>query len=146
MIPEKAHLEAGFFHALLRVWNIARNSGATLVFYASEKILDILQRIIKKANIEAEFIIMNSWKDGEKTAAQLKDDEALIIFMAKRGMLSYIPGMRLIPELLNRKLSSNNYLLIFPFSETDRNDAEKRSVGNHDDFMEIGNVIKKIFK
>ncbi|WP_294314902.1 cation:proton antiporter [uncultured Chryseobacterium sp.] len=146
MIPENAHQEAGFFHALLRVWNIARNSGATLVFYASEKILDILQRIIKKANIEAEFIIMNSWKDGEKTAAQLKDDEALIIFMAKRGMTSYIPAMRLIPELLNRNLGKNNYLLIFPFSESDENNPEKRSVGNHGDFMEIGNVIKKIFK
>ncbi|WBV53946.1 cation:proton antiporter [Chryseobacterium gambrini] len=146
MIPENAHKEAGFFHALLRVWNIARNSGATIVFYASETILDILQKIIKKANIEAEFIIMNSWKDGEKTAAELKEDEALIVFMAKRGMKSYIPQMRLIPELLNRNLRDNNYLLIFPFSEFDENDVEKRSVGNHDDFMEIGNVIKKIFK
>jgi len=146
MIPENAHKEAGFFHALLRVWNIARNSGATIVFYASEIILDILQKIIKKANIEAEFIIMNSWKDGEKTAAELKEDEALIVFMAKRGMKSYIPQMRLIPELLNRNLRNNNYLLIFPFSEFDENDVEKRSVGNHDDFMEIGNVIKKIFK
>ena len=146
MIPENAHKEAGFFHALLRVWNIARNSGATIVFYASETILDILQKIIKKANIEAEFIIMNSWKDGEKTAAELKEDEALIVFMAKRGMISYIPQMRLIPELLNRNLRNNNYLLIFPFSEFDENDVEKRSVGNHDDFMEIGNVIKKIFK
>ncbi|WP_428069688.1 cation:proton antiporter [Chryseobacterium gambrini] len=146
MIPENAHKEAGFFHALLRVWNIARNSGATIVFYASETILDILQKIIKKANIEAEFIIMNSWKDGEKTAAELKEDEALIVFMAKRGMKSYIPQMRLIPELLNRKLRDNNYLLVFPFSEFDENDVEKRSVGNHDDFMEIGNVIKKIFK
>ncbi|MDN4014131.1 cation:proton antiporter [Chryseobacterium gambrini] len=146
MIPENAHKEAGFFHALLRVWNIARNSGATIVFYASETILDILQKIIKKANIEAEFIIMNSWKDGEKTAAELKEDEALIIFMAKRGMISYIPQMRLIPELLNRNLRDNNYLLVFPFSEFDENDVEKRSVGNHDDFMEIGNVIKKIFK
>ncbi|SIT28153.1 cation:proton antiporter [Chryseobacterium gambrini] len=146
MIPENAHKEPGFFHALLRVWNIARNSGATIVFYASETILDILQKIIKKANIEAEFIIMNSWKDGEKTAAELKEDEALIVFMAKRGMKSYIPQMRLIPELLNRNLRSNNYLLIFPFSEFDENDVEKRSVGNHDDFMEIGNVIKKIFK
>ncbi|WP_308004402.1 cation:proton antiporter [uncultured Chryseobacterium sp.] len=146
MIPENAHKEAGFFHALLRVWNIARNSGATIVFYASETILDILQKIIKKANIEAEFIIMNSWKDGEKTAAELKEDEALIVFMAKRGMKSYIPQMRLIPELLNRNLRDNNYLLVFPFSEFDENDVEKRSVGNHDDFMEIGNVIKKIFK
>lgn len=146
MIPENAHKEAGFFHALLRVWNIARNSGATIVFYASETILDILQKIIKKANIEAEFIVMNLWKDGEKTAAELKEDEALIVFMAKRGMISYIPQMRLIPELLNRNLRNNNYLLIFPFSEFDENDVEKRSVGNHDDFMEIGNVIKKIFK
>ncbi len=146
MIPEKAHKEAGFFHALLRVWNIARNSGATLVFYASENILNILQRIVKKANIEAEFIIMNSWKDGENTASQIKEDEALILFMAKRGMQSYIPRMRLVPEMLNKNLNNNNYLLIFPFSELNKNDQEKRSVGNHDDFVEIGNVIKKIFK
>jgi Kef-type K+ transport system membrane component KefB len=147
MIPENAHKEAGFFHSLLRVWNIARNSGATLVFYAPEMILNILQRIVKKANIEAEFIIMNTWKDGEKTAAQLKDDEALILFMAKRGMQSYISRMRLIPDLLNKSLKDNNYLLIFPFSKyDDENNAEIRSVGNHDDFTEIGNVIKRIFK
>ncbi|BAP32761.1 Na+/H+ anti-porter [Chryseobacterium sp. StRB126] len=146
MIPENAHKEAGFFHALLRVWNIARNSGATVTFYAPENIIDILQKIIKKANIEAEFIIMNTWQDGEKTAAQLKEDEALIILMAKRGMQSYIPRMRLIPELLNRYLNDNNYLLIFPFSEYDKNSPEIRSVGNHGDFMEIGNVIQKIFK
>ncbi|WP_419486969.1 cation:proton antiporter [Chryseobacterium bernardetii] len=146
MIPENAHKEAGFFHALLRVWNIARNSGATVVFYAPENIIDILQKIIKKANIEAEFIIMSTWQDGERTATQLKDDEALIIFMAKRGMQSYIPRMRLIPELLNRYLNDNNYLLIFPFSEYDKNSPEIRSVGNHGDFIEIGNVIQKIFK
>lgn len=146
MIPENAHKEAGFFHALLRVWNVARNSGATVVFYAPENILDILQKIVKKANIEAEFIIMSTWQDGEKTAANLKEDEALIVLMAKRGMQSYIPRMRLIPELLNRYLSDNNYLLIFPFSEFDENSPEIRSVGNHGDFMEIGNVIQKIFK
>ncbi|KFF18668.1 cation:proton antiporter [Chryseobacterium sp. JM1] len=146
MIPENAHKEAGFFHALLRVWNVARNSGATVVFYAPENILDILQKIVKKANIEAEFIIMSTWQDGEKTAAKLKEDEALIVLMAKRGMQSYVPRMRLIPELLNRHLRDNNYLLIFPFSEFDENSPEIRSVGNHDDFMEIGNVIQKIFK
>ncbi|UWX61043.1 cation:proton antiporter [Chryseobacterium oranimense] len=146
MIPENAHKEAGFFHALLRVWNIARNSGASVVFYAPENILDILQKIVKKANIEAEFIIMSTWQDGEKTAAKLKEDEALIVLMAKRGMKSYIPRMRLIPELLNKYLNDNNYLLIFPFSEFNENSPEIRSVGNHDDFVEIGNVIQKIFK
>lgn len=146
MIPENAHKEAGFFHALLRVWNIGRNSGATVVFYAAENILNILQRILKKANIEAEFIIMEKWKDGEETASKLQEDEALILFMAKRGMHSYIPRMRLIPDLLNKSLPDKNYLLIFPYSEYNENNFEKRSVGNHDDFMEIGNIIKKIFK
>ncbi|WP_419870320.1 cation:proton antiporter [Chryseobacterium sp. CT-SW4] len=146
MIPANSHKEAGFFHALLRVWNIARNSGATVTFYAPENILDILQKIIKKANIEAEFIIMNTWRDGEKTATKLGDNEALIVLMAKQGMRSYLPQMRLMPELLNRNLKNNNYLLIYPFSEYDKNKAEKRSVGNHGDFVEIGNIIKKIFK
>jgi len=146
MIPENGHLEPGFFHALLRVWNIARNSGATMTFYAPEVILEILQKIIKKANIEAEFIIMNTWRDAEQTAAGLKEDEALIILMAKRGMASYIPRMRFIPELLNKYLKDNNYLLIYPFSEYSQDNAEERSVGNHGDFMEIGNIIKKIFK
>jgi len=146
MISVNAHREAGFFHALLRVWNIARNSGATITFYAPEEIIAILQRIIKKATIEAEFIIINSWKDGETTATELKENEALIVFMAKRGMKSYIPQMRLIPELLNRYLMDKNYLLIYPFSEFDNSNAEKRSVGNHVDFIEIGKIITKIFK
>jgi len=145
MIPENAQKEAGFFHALLRVWNIARNSGATMTFYAPERILEILKRISKKATIEAEFITAKSWKDGETIASQLKQDEAIIIMMAKRGMKSYIPQMRLIPELLNKYVNDKNYLLVFPFSEFDNSNPEKRSVGNHDDFMEIGNVIKKIF-
>ena len=145
MIPENAQKEAGFFHSLLRVWNIARNSGATLTFYAPENILEILKRISKKATIEAEFIAVKSWKEGDKIASQIKQDEALIIIMAKRGMKSYIPQMRLIPELLNKYVSDKNYLLIFPFSEFDNGNQEKRSVGNHDDFTEIGNVIKNIF-
>jgi Kef-type K+ transport system membrane component KefB len=146
MIPDNSDKEAGFFHALLRIWNIARNSGATMTFYAPENIIEILQKIIKKANIEAEFIIMNTWRDGEKTAAQLKEDEALIVMMAKRGMRSYVPQMRIMPELLNKNLKENNYLLIYPFSDYDKNNPERRSVGNHNDFIEIGNIIQKMFK
>ncbi|KFF01400.1 sodium:proton antiporter [Chryseobacterium formosense] len=146
IIPKNAQKEAGFFHSLVRVWNIAKNSGAKMVFYAPENTINLLQRIIKKSNIEAEFIMIHTWEDSEETASGIKDDEGLIIFMAKRGMHSYIPRMRMIPELLNRSLLNKNYLLIFPFSEYENSNIEKRNVSNHDDFVEIGNVIKKIFK
>jgi len=145
MIPENAHLESGFFHSLARVWNIGKNSGAVLSFYAPENIINVLKKIIRKVNIEADFIITSSWADAEKQAENIKDNEGLILILAKRGMISYFPKMRYIPDFLNTHLQNKNYLLIYPYSKTDENDAEIRSVRNHDDFVEIGNIIKKIF-
>ncbi len=147
MIPANAEKEPGFFHALFRVWNVARNSGATMTFYAPENIINILQKIVRKVNIEAEFIIMNHWRDAETTASKLGENQALIIIMAKKGMPSYIPQMKLLPDFLNQHLHENNYLLVFPFAESpDSEDPEVRSVRNHGDFVEIGNIVSRIFK
>ena len=55
LIPANAEREPGFFHSLLRVWNIGKNSGAKMSFYANDKTTEILKSIIKKANIEAVF-------------------------------------------------------------------------------------------
>lgn len=146
MIPADSHKEPGFFHALLRIWNIGRNSGALLSFYAPDDIIELLQKIVKKANVEAEFIITNYWVDAEKTAENIPENEGLIVIMAKRGMISYFPKMRFIPEFLNRYVSKNNYLLIYPYSYSEQNKEEIRSVRNHGDFVEIGNIVKRIFK
>lgn len=146
MIPENAHLESGFFHSLARVWNIGKNSGAVISFYAPENIIKLLKKIIKKVNIEADFIVTDSWAMAEKKAEKIKDNEGLIVILAKRGMRSYFPKMRHIPDFLNTKLPKKNYLLIYPYSKTDKDNTEIRSVRNHDDFVEIGNIIKKIFR
>ncbi len=146
MIPENAHLESGFFHSLARVWNIGKNSGAVISFYAPENIIKVLKKIITKVNIEADFAATNSWAEAEKKAEMIKDNEGLILILAKRGMTSYFPKMRYIPDFLNSKLPNKNYLLIYPYSKTDEANTEIRSVRNHDDFVEIGNIIKNIFR
>ena len=146
MIPENAHLESGFFHSLARVWNIGKNSGAVISFYAPENINKVLKKIITKVNIEADFAATNSWAEAEKKAEMIKDNEGLILILAKRGMTSYFPKMRYIPDFLNSKLPNKNYLLIYPYSKTDEANTEIRSVRNHDDFVEIGNIIKNIFR
>ncbi|MGZ5209658.1 MAG: cation:proton antiporter [Kaistella sp.] len=61
VLPEKAHLESGFFHSLLKVWNIARNSGSKIEFYGNEKTIKVIENIKKKVNIDASFIIFNDW-------------------------------------------------------------------------------------
>lgn len=144
-IPANAEKDAGFFHAMLRIWNIGRNSGTKMNFYGNEKVLQILKRISKKATIEAQFTTVNSWHEAEQAAFKIKDNEGLIIMMAQKNMESYFPKMRAIPQLLNRELSNNNYMLIYPFSKMPENVIEKRAVSNADDFTEIGKIIGKVF-
>lgn len=146
LIPANAHLEAGFFHALLKVWNIARNSGAQLTFHATEETTSILKRILKKVNIEAKFKIVNSWVETEEIARSVGDNEGLIVFMAKRGMTSYLPQMSRVPGILNTLFKEKNYLLIYPYQGENDNNTEVRSVGNHGDFVQIGTQIGKLFK
>jgi Kef-type K+ transport systems, membrane components len=146
LIPEKAEQEAGFFHALLRIWNIGRNSGAFMSFYTSQITADVLKRIVKKATIEAEFNLVQHWDEAKRAALDIGEDEGLIVLMAKEGMISYFSQLRDIPSFLNQRLSDKNYLLIYPFSEYETDITEKRSLTNHADFVEIGKVIGRIFK
>ena len=59
LVPENAEMDAGFFHSMLRIWNIGRNSGAKMSFYGKDKTMLILKRIVKKASIEATFETIN---------------------------------------------------------------------------------------
>ncbi|KDN55626.1 cation:proton antiporter [Flavobacterium seoulense] len=146
LIPANAEREAGFFHSLLRVWNIGKHSGAKMNFYANEKTIQILKSIIKKANIEAVFNPVSDWEQAQQAAFNLEQDEGLIVLMAQRGMYSYFSKMQEVPEILNKNLRDNNYLLIYPFSQVDDTVTERRAVSNLDDFADIGKIIGKIFK
>lgn len=146
IIPSKSHLEPGFFHCLLRVWNIARNTGAKVDFYATASSIRILKRVIKKVNIEAEFNEINSWKEVEAVLSDISDNQGLIMLMAKRGMASYFPQMSRMPALLNKDFLDKNYLLVYPYQGSQVDNTEERSVNNHGDFVEIGNIVGKLFK
>src|SRR5690606_22944540 len=117
IIPRDAEEEPGFFHALLKIWNIARNSGATMTFHANRRMLGVLERILKKAAIEAELQEMESWNEEEKVLLGLETDQGLIVLMADRNRFSYTSPMHAVPEFLNNNLLHNNYILIYPYSE-----------------------------
>ncbi|MEL1253628.1 cation:proton antiporter [Flavobacterium sp. DGU38] len=145
-IPANAEKENGFFHSLLKIWNLAKNSGAKMNFYADEKAIRILTRIAKKSNIEADYNTVLNWQEAQKTAFTLKEDQGLIILMADRDMYPYFSKIRELPEILNKNLNNNNYILVFPSSEENNTVSEKRSVNNLEDFAEIGKIIGRIFK
>lgn len=146
LIPPGADREPGFFYALVRIWNIAKNSGATMQFHATAAMIDVLKRILKKSNIEAAMNEIANWEEAQSKAEDLGRDQGLIIVMADRNLFSYASQMHAVPDYLNKKAVDNNYILIYPFSK-DRDIAqESRSVNNVSDFATIGKLISKVFK
>ena len=145
LIPQLARQEPGFLLVLIHIWNIARNSGATMNFYANEPELDILKAIHKKSSIEATFRNIEHWKKAVEIAASLKENEALFVILAKKGMVSYTPKMKMIPDFLNGHLQDRSFMLFFPFADAETGTDEKRAISNHTDFIEIGKAIRKFF-
>ena len=147
ILPENAEKESRFFHSLLKVWNIARNSGSKIEFYGTDLTIAMIEKIRKKANIDASFIIFNNWSEITKVFAKMKENDALILFMAHRSMVSYLPQMQHVPDYLNEHFRERNFLLIFPAHQNEleyRKDT--RDIGNASDFVEIGKIVGKLFK
>lgn len=151
VIPPLASKEPGFFKAILRIWNLVRNSGAEISFYTNEETISLLEKIQKKAAINASFIIFNRWSELPKIAEKMKSDEGLILLMAKRGQVSYLHEMVRVPTLLQEYFQQMNYLLIYPALEDDTVTSTsyypgKRSHNSPADYQEIGQLIAKLFK
>lgn len=144
-IPPKIESEPGFFYVLLRIWNIALASGALMKFYAPETTIELLKRISKKVAIEAEYNNITSWKDIETGVQNLGANSGLIALMAKRGMASYIPQMKYVPDMLNANFKNKNYLLAYPFTSAEEQ-ADVRSISSNEDFEAISKIIRKIFQ
>ncbi len=146
LIPPLAYRESGFFEALWKIWNIARNSGSPLKFHTTANIIEILHRIIKKSAVEASFVSIANWAEVDQVISELKSDQGLIVMMADRNRFSYKSPIHTITQYLNENRIENNYLLIYPYTESDVDAAEKRSISNHEDFAEIGKLIQKVFR
>src|SRR5690606_33076606 len=135
-IPRNAETQAGFFYALLRVWNIARNSGAVMEFYAFASTVKVLEKILQKANIEATIETINSWKEIERISKDIEYNEGLIMLMDRRE-IGRSRFTNILPDTLNKQFSDINYLIIYPFTEKDEDVLEKRSINNFSDYTEI---------
>lgn len=151
IIPQYAEHEIGFPFWLVKVWNIAKNSGATIKFYGNEKTLSIIRDIHKKHPIEADFAIFEDWDELPVLSQKIKSDDNLIIILGRRKSLSYNIIMDKIPLYLKKHFLYNSYLLIFPMqlgilkseSESYINPSLSEPVERLD---EIGKTVGRLFR
>ena len=95
VIPENAEEELGFPLWVIKMWNLAQNTGSKLLFLRDEKkTLDILRDVHKDNPIEAEFRLFDDWDDFLIITRDMQPDDGLIIVMSHKGLPSFQTGMK----------------------------------------------------
>jgi Kef-type K+ transport system membrane component KefB len=113
-IPPKAELELGFPFWLVKVWNIARNTGDRMIFYTNETTKEYLLQILIKHPIQGDFRPFPTWKELGNLNILLKPDDNLIMIMSREGEASYHPKLKQVPQLIKLWLSKHSFILIYP--------------------------------
>jgi Kef-type K+ transport system membrane component KefB/nucleotide-binding universal stress UspA family protein len=151
IVPENAEKEIGFPFWLIKVWNIARNSGAKLVFYAAQETLQFIKEIQSKHPIECEFENFSDWDDFLILARDFHQDDNLIIILSRKDKPSFHSNMTKIPSYLNKYFKDTSYILIYPM-QTGVTDTSQIDLKNPtfieplEKLDEIGKTIAKIFR
>jgi hypothetical protein len=143
--------EIGFPFWLIKVWNIARNSGAKLVFYASRDTLKFIKEIQSKHPIECEFEDFHDWDDFLILARNFQNDDNLIIVLSRKDKPSFHHNMTKIPSYLNKYFKDTSYILIYPMQAgvTDTSQIDLKNptfIEPLEKLDEIGKTIAKIFR
>jgi len=114
IIPDKAEKEMGFPFWLVKVWNIARNTGAKLVFFSSAQTLQVVKDVHAKHPIEAEFREFSDWDDFLILSRDVKAEDSLFIVMSRAGHPSHQHSMARIPSFLGKYFKDTNFILAYP--------------------------------
>ena len=151
VVPNRAEKEMGFPFWLLKVWNIARNTGAKLVFYSTEQTLKYIKEVHKRHPIECEFNVFEEWDDFLILSRDVKPDDNLILILSRKERPSYNANMTKIPNYLNKYFKETNFILIYPM-QTGVSDESLTALKNPSvlDSLEklddLGKMVSNIFK
>ena len=114
IMPNNVENEIGFPFWLLKIWNIAYNTGTKLVFYGTEQTVKVIKNIHSEHPIEADFIIFNSWSSTKELSNNIKLNDNLIFILTRKDEPSYQKNIKNISVYLNRYLASNSFILVCP--------------------------------
>jgi hypothetical protein len=151
IVPEKAEKEIGFPFWIIKTWNIARNSGAKLIFYTNPDTQKVIKAIQAKHPIECSFKEFQDWDDFLILSRDIQADDNLIVVLSRKDKPSYNSAMPRIPAHLNKYFEDYSYILIYPMqvgvAETSMMDISNPTILEPlEKLDEIGKTIAKIFR
>ncbi|MCR9011667.1 cation:proton antiporter [Gabonibacter chumensis] len=151
VIPFHAEREIGFPYWLVRIWNIGKNTGNKMVFYASSSVLSVLKETHAKHPIDAIFNEFDNWDDFLIISRDIRDNDALMIVMSRKNYPSYAKNMTQVPTYLNKYFFQNNCILVYPMQMGvgEQEVGVFKSIPHAEPFEnleDMGKVLGKLFK
>jgi Kef-type K+ transport system membrane component KefB len=151
IVPQNAEKEIGFPFWLSKIWNISKNTGAKIVFYAYETTLAYIKKIHLSHPIEADFKIFDDWNDFLIISRDIRTDDNLLIVLSRANKLSYHVNMSNIPTYLNKYFQENSFILIYPMQQgvVDNEEIDLNNpslIEPIEKLDEIGKNIMKLFR
>lgn len=114
VVPENAEKELGFLFWLVKLWNLSRNTGALLEFYAPNNTLQVIRSIYDKHPVKSEFREFSGWEYLPTLLKTLQPDDHLTVVMSRRDKPSFHPFMQKIPFLLGTSKPDLGFMLLYP--------------------------------
>lgn len=120
--PPHAEIEHSFDGWSERIIRLAKELNLILEVYGTHEVHDALTKVVKKVKIyaEVEFVQLNETEDFFDDYRYSIND--LIIFVsARKGSVSYYAGVEPFLVKLEKEMSLNDQILIYPSQEIDEN-------------------------
>ena len=148
LVPDKAEKETGFPFWLVKVWNIARNTGSTLVFYSTTETLNYIKQVQKVHPVPCEFKEFIDWKDFPDFSRKLEKNDNLIIILSRKDKLSFQESMLQVPSYLNLYFNKNSFILIYPVQVgiMEATPYDRRNPSLLEPIDEMGRTISRLFR
>lgn len=123
-IPPHAELEPGFETWVLRIRHLAHDTGAKLIFYATDATIAYLRRKPRKVDIADYVSSEQSWEDLKRLFGEVREDDSVWVIMSRRDRISYHTAMYRIPAYIEEHFAKNNHILLYPVQTG--SESEKR--------------------
>ena len=112
--PAQAEKEAGFPRWVHRLRNIARNTGARMIFYGTETTLRYIRELNGKRAGEASYHTFDDWDEMLGVANDSRRDDCIWLIMSRKERISYQAPMSRISYYLSTYFPEHSFVLLYP--------------------------------
>jgi Kef-type K+ transport system membrane component KefB len=131
--PPKAELEIGFQRCFEHIYNIARQTTASLVCHSTEETGNRIREIIKnhRGTIPVDYHAMAGWNLLEQHLRSVRSNDMAVFFSARKSTLSYDPLLEQLPQQMAGKVMHNSHIIVFPEQFEASSDVDERFSALH---------------